>query len=130
MIRTYVRLDDQGLWLDDQGLVCGWTIRNLSMVGLPGTCLRLNDQDLCKAGRSGTLAGRSGTRVWLDYQGLECGLTKRDLSVAGRPGLLYGWIFRNYIRTISFGLSTVADIFISTTIHQISMPTVNNAVLA
>jgi hypothetical protein len=53
------------------------------MAGRSETCERPKDQGLYKAGRSGTPAGRTGTRVWLYDEGLDCSLTKRDLSMAG-----------------------------------------------
>jgi hypothetical protein len=39
-------------------------------------------------------------------------------------------MIRNYVRTIRFAFPAVANIVTSTTIHQICMPTSENAVLA
>jgi hypothetical protein len=64
-------------------------------------------------GRDSCFVVRSGTCLWLDDQ-----------------GLLYGWMIRNYVRTIGFGIPTVTDVVTSTTIHHIYMPTGDKAALA
>lgn len=82
--------------------------------------------------------------MWLDEKGLVYGwMIRVFLGLDGTrvfffydQGLVYGWtirdnsINRNYVRTIRFAFSAVADIVTSITIHQICMPTVDNAALA
>lgn len=70
------------LWLDYQGLFCGWTNRDLSMAGRLGTCSCLDDQGLVEGPMIRAYVRLEDQGIWLDEQGLMRGCTSRDLIVA------------------------------------------------